>query len=78
MNHDEAARMNEVRAEQEAGLRQDATMRHFAESRRQLAADPYRPVYHFVSPESRLNDPNELCFWQGQWHLAPVLPGLPP
>jgi sucrose-6-phosphate hydrolase SacC (GH32 family) len=42
-------------------------MRRFAESRRKLAADPYRPLYHFVSPESTLNDPNGLCFWHGQW-----------
>jgi len=34
-----------------------------------MAADPYRPLYHFVSPEGNLNDPNGLCFWQGQWHL---------
>ncbi len=29
----------------------------------------HRPAYHFVSPESLLNDPNGLCFWQGRWHL---------
>jgi beta-fructofuranosidase len=44
-------------------------LRRFAASRQELAADPYRPLYHFVSPEGRLNDPNGLCFWQGQWHL---------
>jgi beta-fructofuranosidase len=41
----------------------------FERSRRDLAADPYRPLYHFVSPEGGLNDPNGLCFRQGQWHL---------
>ena len=43
----------------------DAELIRFAESRRTLSADPYRPLYHFVSPESTLNDPNGLCFWQG-------------
>ncbi len=38
--------------------------------RGELAADPYRPHYHFVSPEGNLNDPNGLCFWQGKWHLS--------
>ncbi|MBM4088031.1 MAG: glycoside hydrolase family 32 protein [Planctomycetes bacterium] len=44
-------------------------MRRFAASRKKLAHDRYRPAYHFVSPESQLNDPNGLCFWQGRWHL---------
>jgi hypothetical protein len=39
------------------------------ESRRKLAADPHRPIYHYVNPEGTLNDPNGLCFWQGRWHL---------
>ncbi|MFW6146093.1 MAG: GH32 C-terminal domain-containing protein [Planctomycetota bacterium] len=34
-----------------------------------MAADRYRPRYHFVSPESTMNDPNGLCVWQGRWHL---------
>ena len=50
----------------EVRLEQDAFMRRFAESRAKLAADPYRPLYHFVSPESTMNDPNGLCFWQGR------------
>ncbi|KAB2669799.1 MAG: glycoside hydrolase family 32 protein [Verrucomicrobia bacterium] len=44
-------------------------MLRFAASRKRLASDPYRPGYHFVSPESQLNDPNGLCFWRGRWHL---------
>ena len=31
--------------------------------------DPHRPNYHYVNPEGRLNDPNGLCYWQGNWHL---------
>lgn len=55
--------------EQEKELKTNALMLRFAESRKKLAADRYRPAYHFVSPESQMNDPNGLCFWQGRWHL---------
>lgn len=63
-------------AEQEAQLAENPLVKRFAESRRQLAEDALRPLYHFVSPESRLNDPNGLCFWQGRWHL--FYQGYPP
>lgn len=63
-------------AEQLQELKTNAQTRRFAESRRRLASDRYRPVYHFVSPESQLNDPNGLCFWQGRWHL--FYQGYPP
>ena len=59
----------ETLAEQEEALKTSPLMLRFAESRQRLAADRYRPAYHFVSPESQLNDPNGLCFWQGRWHL---------
>ncbi len=52
------------------------TLERFAASRRELAADRYRPLYHFVSPEGGLNDPNGLCFWRGKWHL--FYQGYPP
>ena len=57
------------RDEQEAQLKTNSLMLRFAESRKKLSADPYRPIYHYVNPESALNDPNGLCFWQGLWHL---------
>ena len=63
-------------AEQEAQLSANAMMARFAQSRRALASDRHRPLYHFVSPESTLNDPNGLCFWQGRWHL--FYQGYPP
>jgi beta-fructofuranosidase len=44
-------------------------MSNCAESRKRLSSDPYRPIYHFVNPEGVLNDPNGLCYWQGQYHL---------
>jgi beta-fructofuranosidase len=56
-------------AAQEQELRTNQLMRRFAASRQRQSADPYRPAYHFVSPESQLNDPNGLCFWQGRWHM---------
>lgn len=56
-------------AEQEAQLEDNPVLKRFAESRRRLAGDPWRPLYHFVSPESTMNDPNGLCFWQDRWHL---------
>ncbi|MCX7824558.1 MAG: GH32 C-terminal domain-containing protein [Verrucomicrobiae bacterium] len=62
--------------EQEAQLKTNPLMLRFAESRRKLASDPHRPLYHFVSPEGGMNDPNGLCFWQGRWHL--FYQGYPP
>lgn len=55
--------------EQESQLRSNSLLQRFAESRRKLAEDPHRPLYHYVNPEGSLNDPNGLCFWQGRWHL---------
>ena len=62
--------------EQEVQLETNPLMLRFAESRRKLAADPHRPIYHYVSPESTMNDPNGLCYWQGRWHL--FYQGYPP
>ena len=50
-------------------LKSDGLMARFADSRRQLSSDRYRPLYHYVNPEGNLNDPNGLCYWQGQYHL---------
>jgi beta-fructofuranosidase len=55
--------------EQERELTTNKLMLRFAASRKRLSTDPYRPAYHFVSPESQMNDPNGLCFWRGRWHL---------
>ena len=55
--------------EQEEQLKTNPLMLRFAESRKRLAADPYRPLFHLVSPESHMSDPNGFCFWQGRWHL---------
>jgi beta-fructofuranosidase len=55
--------------EQEDEIQSNPVIQRFAESREKLSEDPYRPIYHFSSPEGRLGDPNGLCFWQGNWHL---------
>ncbi|MCY3638833.1 MAG: glycoside hydrolase family 32 protein [Chloroflexi bacterium] len=47
----------------------DDALRAFADARSRLAADPYRPAFHFSPPQNVMNDPNGLCFWQGRWHL---------
>ena len=54
---------------QEAQLQTDPLMQRLLDSRKRYADDPYRPLYHYVNPESTLNDPNGLCFWRGRWHL---------
>lgn len=55
--------------EQRNELENNELIKRFAVSREELSSDKYRPLYHFVSPESTLNDPNGLCFWQDKWHL---------
>ena len=61
---------------QQEQLKTNALMLRFAASRKKFSSDRYRPIYHFVRPESRLNDPNGLCFWQGNWHM--FYQGYPP
>lgn len=56
-------------AEQEAELAANPLLQRLHAARRGYASDPHRPIYHYVNPESTLNDPNGLCFWQGRWHL---------
>ncbi len=55
--------------EQEAALKTNSLLLRLQESRKKLAKDKYRPVYHYVNPEGRLNDPNGLSYWKGNWHL---------
>lgn len=50
-------------------LKNDSLMQEFADSRRKLQADPLRPIYHFTGPKGGLNDPNGLCYWNGNWHM---------
>ena len=50
-------------------LKTNPLLQRFHDSRAAKADDPHRPIYHYVNPEGRLNDPNGLCRWQGRWHL---------
>jgi len=63
-------------AEQEKQLKNNLLLERFRVSREKLLKDPHHPLYHFTSPENRLNDPNGLCFWQGRWHM--FYQGYPP
>lgn len=56
-------------SQQETELATNPLLARFRESRKKQASDRYRPFYHFVSPESTLNDPNGLAYWQGNWHM---------
>ena len=41
----------------------------FDPRRLDLAADPYRPLYHFLPPANWMNDPNGAIFWGGRYHF---------
>ena len=66
----------ETLAEQQAALASHPMMERLALAREMLASNRHRPIYHYVNPEGRLNDPNGLCFWRGHWHL--FYQGYPP
>ena len=55
--------------EQLRELEKDPFVQYLNECREKWKDNPYRPIYHFSSPESILHDPNGLCYWQGNWHL---------
>ena len=61
---------------QQKQLQANPMMERFAKSRKNMAGDRYRPIYHYVNPENSLNDGNGLCFWKGRWHL--FYQGYPP
>ncbi len=61
---------------QERQLADNPLLKRFRESRAKLLQDPHHPLYHFTSPENRLNDPNGLSFWNGKWHM--FYQGYPP
>ena len=66
----------ETLAEQEEQLASNPLLDRFRESRAKLLQDRHHPLYHFTSPENRLNDPNGLSYWNGQWHM--FYQGYPP
>ena len=34
-----------------------------------VAADPWRPRFHFAPPAQWMNDPNGPVYWKGRYHL---------
>ena len=42
---------------------------HIDPRRQDFAADPYRPLYHFLPPANYLSDPHGILFWKGRHHL---------
>ena len=62
--------------EQEEQLSVNPLMVSMKAARKERANDKHRPYYHFTSPGDMLNDPNGLCFWEGNWHL--FYQGFPP
>ena len=48
--------------QQENELLTNPLLQRMKKVRKSLDNDPYRPIYHYVNPEGRLNDPNGLCF----------------
>ncbi len=59
----------DILEEQQKQLADNPLMKRFKESRKSLSGEKYRPLYHFVSPENIMGDPNGLCFWKGRWHM---------
>jgi hypothetical protein len=68
------------REEQKKELESDAMLARFAQSRKEMSTDPHRPLYHFVSPESTLNDPNGPLLLAGSVasFLSGISSGRPP
>ncbi len=54
---------------QEKELNDNPLLKRFSKSREVQSVNKYRPLYHYINPEGRLNDPNGLSFWKGNWHL---------
>ena len=50
-------------------------IRHSRALRATLLADPYRPLYHIVTPEGICApfDPNGALFWNGRYHLHTIV-----
>ena len=63
-------------AQQEEELAANPLLERFTISRARNLQDPLHPIYHYVAPENRMNDPNGICFWRGRWHL--FYQGYPP
>lgn len=52
-----------------AALNESAQMKEYRRLRTQATDCPWNPIFHFYAPDGRINDPNGLCFWRGNYHL---------
>lgn len=55
--------------EQLEAVKKNPEVIRFQKMREAKANDPYRPIYHFSTPEGLLNDPNGFCYWNGNYHM---------
>ncbi len=64
-----AAPFSEVRAEEEVDV--GRLIQSTRALRAKFQRDPYRPEYHFVTPEGLCGpfDPNGALYWKGRYHL---------
>ena len=44
-------------------------LKNLSENRKIYSSEYMRPKYHFYAAKGKMNDPNGLCFWNGNWHL---------
>ncbi|TYR33633.1 glycoside hydrolase family 32 protein [Sphingobacterium phlebotomi] len=62
-------RFDDVKDVQDKKIQNNPLVKRFNLSRDVQKSNLLRPTYHYINPEGRLNDPNGLCYWNGNWHL---------
>lgn len=50
-------------------LKQDPYMITAEQTRKERLSDPLVPRYHYIVSHEYMNDPNGLCYFNGNWHL---------
>ena len=59
---------NDMPGNQRPGNGPSPSLQHHPD-RIPLAADPWRPAYHYQPPCKWMNDPNGTVYWKGRYHL---------
>ncbi|ERJ59898.1 hypothetical protein M472_14090 [Sphingobacterium paucimobilis HER1398] len=62
-------RFEGVKSLDDKQLTDNPLMKRFAAARSAQEANALRPTFHYINPEGKLNDPNGLSYWNGNWHL---------